>query len=184
MRTILFFIAILLSVQCLGQNAPIRKGNEHYRNGDFAMAEAQYRTATSGTAQYNLANALIQQKKYREALQVLTALTTTEKEDLRKAAAYYNAGVVYSRQKDLERSIDAYKASLRLNPTDVQVRENLQKALLEWKQQQAQKQQQRKVSPLPKSSVEKDLQRLQDKERQLRQRLQQKQGGKSMENDW
>jgi Ca-activated chloride channel family protein len=83
----------------------------------------------------------------------------------------------------LERSIDAYKASLRLNPDDVQARENLQKALLEWKQQQAQKQQ-RKPSPSPKSSVEKDLQRLQDKERQLRQRLQQKQGGKSMENDW
>ena len=183
MKASLFIIVIFISAQCLGQNAAIRKGNEYYRNGDFSLAEAQYRTVSSGAAQYNLANALVQQQKYREALQVLTSLTATEKEVNRKAAAYYNSGVIYSRQKDLERSIDAYKASLRLNPDDVQARENLQKALLEWKQQQAQKQQ-RKPSPSPKSSVEKDLRRLQDKERQLRQRLQQKQGGKSMENDW
>jgi Ca-activated chloride channel family protein len=184
MRWLLFLLCIPVGNTCLAQNAAIRKGNEYYRNGNFSLAEARYRTAQSGTAQYNLANALVRQKKYREALQTLEDLVLNEKAVSVKAAAYYNAGVIYSRQKDLERSIEAYKASLRLDPADVQARENLQKALLEWKKQQADKQAQRKPSPLPKSSVEKDLQKLQEKERQLRRRLAEKRGGKSMENDW
>ncbi|MCW3074411.1 MAG: hypothetical protein JWP69_1480 [Flaviaesturariibacter sp.] len=184
MKPLLALVFFLVTLFATAQNAAIRKGNEYYRNGDFALAEIQYRFAGTGTGQFNLANALIQQKKYRDALPVLQKLAISEKDVKVKAAAYYNAGVIYSRQKDLQRSIDAYKASLRVDPTDVQARENLQKALLEWKQQQAEKRQQRKLLPSPKSSVEKDLQRLQEKERQLRQRLQQKQGGKSMENDW
>ena len=183
MRNVAGLLFLLIASPCLAQNAAVRKGNEAYRNGDFSLAEAQYRTVRSGAAQFNLANALVQQKKHRDALQVLQSLIANEKDVSIKAAAHYNAGVIYSRQKDLERSIDAYKASLRLDPSDRQARENLQKALLERSREQAEKQRQ-KPKPSPRSSVEKDLQRLQDKERDLRQRLQQRQGGRSMEKDW
>ena len=50
-----------------------------------------------------------------------------------KGKAYYNKGVVLSRSKKLEESIEAYKNALRQNPDDKEARENLQKALLELK---------------------------------------------------
>lgn len=173
------------SLAASAQNAAVRKGNAYYHDGDFTLAEVEYRKANSSTGGFNLANALIQQKKYKEALAVLEPLAQRAADPALKASAYYNAGVVYSRQKDLESSIEAYKAALRINPTDTDCRENLQKALLEKKRQEEERKKQRKESSrLPKSEAERQLQRLQEKERQLQQRLQKKQGGQSMEQDW
>lgn len=178
-------LLMLLSLSASAQNAAVRRGNAYYHDGDFTLAEVEYRKEGNNTGKYNLANALIQQKKYKEALEVLEPLAQRETDPALKAAAYYNAGVVYSRQKDLESSIEAYKAALRINPADTDCRENLQKALLEKKRQDNERKQQRKEqSRLPKNEAERQMQRLQDKERQLQQRLRKGQSGQSMEQDW
>lgn len=185
MKALLSLVLLMFGVSAYAQELDIRKGNEYYKDGNFELAEMQYRKVSNGMARYNLANALIQQKKYKEALEVLETLASQEKNAGIKASAYYNAGVIFSRQKDLERSIEAYKNALRINPNDTDARENLQKALLEWKQQQKEKQsQQNKPSRMNKTEAERKLQELQDKERQLQQRLQGKQKGEAMEKDW
>jgi tetratricopeptide (TPR) repeat protein len=69
----------------------------------------------------------------------LDGIVKDSKENLVKSAAHYNNGVIKTKQKDLEGSIEDYKNALRLNPDDLQARENLQKALLELKQKQQQK---------------------------------------------
>ncbi|MER3498285.1 MAG: hypothetical protein C4308_06410 [Chitinophagaceae bacterium] len=83
----------------------------------------------------------------------------------------------------LEKSIEFYKKALRLNPNDKEARENLQKALLEMRKKnppkkqedQKNKQQQQKQQPKPKISpkqAEQQLKLLEQKEKQVLQKLQ------------
>jgi Ca-activated chloride channel family protein len=190
-------VCILFTVPLYAQKTEgsLNKGNEYYKQAQFDLAEKQYRAARAQnngntTAQYNLANALIEQKKYREATDILGSLLKAASDKEVKAAAFYNQGVIYTKERELEASIEAYKASLRINPADKEVRENLQKALLELKKQQQQKQQQQKQqqqnqSNMSKREAEQKLKALQEKEKKLQERLQNKgQKGNSMPKDW
>lgn len=178
----------------LAQTAPepISKGNEFYRLSNFEGAEKQYRAAAAGKqkdiAQYNLGNALYRQRKYKEAAETMNALAKSRTDVKIKNRAYYNEGVVYSKQKDLESSIEAYKNALRQNPDDKEARENLQKALLELKQQQQQKnnqQKQQQPSKMSQKEAERQLDKLQQKEKDIQERLN-KQGrkGNALPKDW
>src|SRR5687768_5170024 len=119
MRT--FFLSvmmILFTAVASGQTtASVSKGNQYYRSSQFDLAEAEYRRALQEdpdnyTAQYNLASALHRQKKYDEANAILDKLSGTSKENKAKAAAAYNQGVGFTKQKELESSIEAYKKAL------------------------------------------------------------------------
>lgn len=170
------------------------KGNEYYRMSQFDLSEMQYRKALASNpknyvAQYNLANALQQQKKYDEAIKVLEDLAGTTTDVHLKSAAYYNQGVAYTKIKNLQSSIDSYKKALILNPDDKQARENLQKALSELKQQQQQKQQQQKQqqqSKMSQKEADQKLKQLEQKEKELQQRMQNQKGqkGSAQSEDW
>ncbi|MGV3530240.1 MAG: tetratricopeptide repeat protein [Flavisolibacter sp.] len=183
MRVYLVVISFLLITLVFAQaeNSYISKGNEYYRQGNFAQAEVQYRQAVktnpqSETAKYNLANALEKQKKYQEAQDIYEALSRSE-DDQRRAAAYYNTGVAYSSQKELESSIDAYKNALRIKPDDREARENLQKALSELKQQQQSSS--GGSSNMSGGAADEKLKQLEQKEKDLRKRMQSQQQGQS-----
>lgn len=84
----------------------------------------------------------------------------------------------------LQKSIDYYKKALRINPDDNQARENLQKALLEIKKKKPEKkkddkkekqQQQPQQSKMSRKEVERQLKLLQQKEKNVQEKLQQKQ---------
>jgi Ca-activated chloride channel homolog len=171
-------------------NKTITEGNNFYRNGQYDLAEKSYRDALqkeqgNATAQYNLASALYKQRKYDEAEKIWGTLGATNSTKAVKATSFYNQGVIYSKQKELDKSIEAYKASLRNDPNDKQARENLQKALLEKKkQQQEQQNQQKQKSSMSQSQAEKQLQQLQEKEKNIRERMQQGKNGTPMPKDW
>lgn len=195
MKKLLVLQMLLLSVFAKAQNAEayISKGNDHYKQTQFNLAEAEYRKALqvsqeNTTAQYNLANALQKQKKYDEAEQVLEKLYNSATDEKLKSSAAYNQGVAYTKQKNLEASIESYKKALRLNPDDKEARENLQKALSELKKQQQdqQKQQQKSQSDMSQKEAEQKLNLLQQKEKQLQERLQNqnKQKGGKQAKDW
>lgn len=170
----------------------LAEGNEYYRQSQFDLAERQYRlaleqNANNTTAQLNLANALYKQKKYAEAVAILQKANGTLQNKAVKGDAHYNEGVIYSAQKELEKSIEAYKEALRNNPTDVQARENLQKALLELKKQQQEKQSQQaqqKPTKMSAKEAQRQLEQLQKKEEELQQRLQKRGQGGAMQKDW
>jgi len=115
--------------------------------------------------------------------------------DLRSKATY-NQGVMFSKQKKLEESIESYKESLRLNPNDQEVRENLQKALLELKkknppkkqEEKKKKQQQQQQPPKPKISpreAQQQLKLLEQKEKEVQERLQKNsRTGSPQPKDW
>ena len=119
----------------------------------------------------------------------MNGIVADSKENIVKSAAHYNNGVIKTRQKDLEGSIEDYKNALRLNPDDQQARENLQKALLELKQKQQQQQQDQKQNKSPQSNInqkqaEQKLKDLEEKEKKIQQRMQNQKGGTPQPQDW
>jgi len=181
-------------------NADIRKGNLLYKQKNYEGSKQAYNKALSEnpkdpTANYNLGNADFRSEKHDDAVQLYdnTITNSTDNKPVQEKA-YYNKGVAYSKGKKLQESIDAWKASLKLDPNDNDARENLQKALLELKKQQQQQQQQNKdkkddkkkdqqkqpkeqqqqqpQSKLNKQQVEQLLKALEQKEKEIQQKMQ------------
>jgi Ca-activated chloride channel family protein len=196
MKTILIITGIFLFTNAMGQSVEegISKGNNYYSTGQYDLAEKLYKDALkkdpdNRIAQHNLANALYRQKKYKEAEEVLDGIVKDSKENIVKSAAHYNNGVIKTKQKDIEGSIEDYKSALRLNPDDMEARENLQKALLELKQKQQQQQQDQKQNQNPQSNInqkqaQQKLNELEEKEKKIQQRMQDQKGGTPQPQDW
>ena len=196
MKKLLIIAGILIFIKAFAQTIEenISKGNNYYGIGQYELAERLYKEAleqdpSNRIAQHNLANALYRQKKYKEAEEVLNGIVADSKENIVKSAAHYNNGVIKTKQKDLEGSIDDYKDALRLNPDDQQARENLQKALLELKQKQQQQQKDQQQNKNPQSNInqkqaEQKLKELEEKEKKIQERVQNQKGGTPQPNDW
>lgn len=189
----LLMVSFLWTIPLAAQrSAALEKGNGYYREAQFDLAERQYRLAlrkdsANKAAQHNLANALYRQRKYDAATATLQQMRQGLVDKGLRGRSYFNEGAIYSRQKDLEKSIDAYKHALRNNPSDKEARENLQKALLALKQQQREQQsqqQQKSPSKMNSSQANQQLDKLQKKEQEIQERLQKKGGGSAMPKDW
>jgi Ca-activated chloride channel family protein len=191
-RPLLFIIFSFSLLTAKGQAVPdaLVRGNEYYRLEQYSLAEAQYRkvleeTPGNETAIYNLANALHKQKKFEEAARTLQPLYGSTKNQGLKGTAYYNEGVAFTQLKKLEESIESYKNALRTDPKDQWARENLQKALQELKKKQQQQQQKQKPEPkMSQKEAEQKLKMLEQKERNLQQRMQRRGGGGGQSQDW
>jgi Ca-activated chloride channel family protein len=176
----------------------IKEGNEFYKQEQYDRAISKYNNAlkidpANTTIKYNLALALYRADKKKESVKLFNELTVSgNKNDELRSKAFYNEGAVFSRQKQLEESIEAYKNTLRLDPTDKEARENLQKALLELKKRdekpppQPQKQNKQSQSKLNTRQAEQKLDQLEQKEKQVQQRVQQQKSksGSSQPKDW
>jgi len=190
MKLFFFLLLSFLSIAGHTQNATqsIIKGNRLYQQSQFDLAEAEYRKAleydpNNEKAKYNLTNALQRQRKYDEAAKLLDDLTGSSKNNSLKSAAYYNQGVAYTKMKNLDASIESYKKALRLNPNDQEARENLEKALLQKKNQKSSSQQKKSQSSMSQKEAQQKLDMLNQKERQLHQRKD-KQQGSGQAQDW
>ncbi len=133
----------------------IKQGNEAYEKKEYDNAINNYKKATekspaSTIAPFNLGNALYRNKKSDEAVQAYdNALSNSQsKED--RSKAFYNKGVVLQNNKKIPECIDAYKNALKLNPGDEDARQNLQKALLQEKEQQKKDSKDKKEEKKPK----------------------------------
>jgi tetratricopeptide (TPR) repeat protein len=191
MKAAITMLMMWFSLSAFAQNAAesILKGNQFYQQSQFDLAEAQYRKALeyepdNEKAKYNLANALQKQNKFDEAAKTLDDLTGSSKDNSLKSAAYYNQGVAYTKMKNLDASIESYKKALRLNPNDKEARENLEKALLQKKNQNQSSQQKKSSSSMSQKEAQQKLDMLSQKERQLHQQKDKEQQGNSQAQDW
>lgn len=140
-------LLLLLSVaQLASQNIreDVRRARKVYRNHQYANAEVACRKAlaqdsTFTEARFGLAGAQYAQGRTDEALQEYTALmqdpTLSPK---RRAELMHNLGNALMKKKDYRQSVEAYKHSLRLNPTDDETRYNLALAMKLLRNQQQQ----------------------------------------------
>jgi len=190
MKVLPLLATLFFSAFCFAQNATesIIKGNKLYQQSQFDLAETQYRKALeyepeNEKAKYNLANALQRQNKYDEAAKLLDDLAGQSKDNSLKSSTYYNQGVAYTKMKNLDASIESYKKALRLNPKDKEARENLEKALLQ-KKNQSSSQQKKSQSNMSQKEAQQKLDMLNQKEKQLRQRKDKEQQGNGQAQDW
>jgi Ca-activated chloride channel family protein len=145
------FFFFFINNSLFAQNAKdeIIKGNEAYKKNDFTGAENLYRGALkiadkNATANYNLGNALYRKENTDEAAEAYDNTIQNSLDNVTKEKAYYNKGVAYQKAKKLPECINAYKNALMLSPHDEDARQNLQRALMEQKQQQQQNEKDKK----------------------------------------
>lgn len=188
---IVLFILILPSVFVVAQGNDrdhIRRGNKLYNDSLYVKAEVEYRKALeanpkSAIAMYNLGNSLLMQQKAKEAMEQYEAASKIEKNKMKLAKIYHNAGVILQAGKQYAQCIEAYKNSLRNNPTDHETRYNLALAQKMLKDQQNnQNQDQQKDQNGENSKKDKDKQNKEDKEKQEEQNKQNKQDQEQKQN--
>ena len=201
---------LLLHVYAQQERAAIRSGNKLYKEKQYQASLQEYRKAVTQApanevANYNQGNALVRTNMLDEAVASYDNTIALSKKKPVKEKGYYNKGVALSKQQKLQESIDAWKSPLKLDPNDQEARENLQKALMELKKQQEQQKQQeeekkknkkqnkddkeqqqpKQQSKLTQKQVEQLLKALQQKEKEVQDKLQSKNASPSrQEKDW
>jgi Ca-activated chloride channel family protein len=164
------FLPLTLAAQ--SDRQLIRQGNKQFRAGNMAEAEVLYRKAVEKNqrnpqATYNLGNALMEQRKDSLSINQLEASAKLETNPLRRAQAFHNIGVICQKHQMFNEAIEAYKESLRNNPTDDQTRYNLELCKRQQKQQQQDdKQNQQKQEQEKKEQEQKQEQEKQEKKDQ------------------
>lgn len=194
--------ATLLSVAAFGQTADrwVATGNRAYRNGDYGSAAESYRKALAvdaghPVAHHNLASALYRGNDLPGAESHFEKAAAGGRERQQTARSWYAKGVSLSRQGRTEESIEAYKQSLRLDPSNEWARENLVRALREKGKKDSEEEDRRREEKQSKGRTpppldKKELQRLLDALREQEKRLRQKAGKSvsgapaSREKDW
>jgi Ca-activated chloride channel family protein len=182
-KALIWFLGLIpFCLHAQQSNEDISKGNEAYRKQEYSKAGSFYQRALQKTpgnpvAAFNYGNTLLKENKQEDAIEQFEASANSGNSKPAKADALYNKGVVYTRQKKLDESIDAYKSALRLNPADTIARQNLQRALNEKQKKQEQQkqdnsQQPKKQPKMNKQQVQQMLNALQEQEKQLQQRMQ------------
>ena len=142
------FIFVMLCSITNAQNekALVRQGNNDFKKGDFSEAEIKYRKSLdkeySPKAQFNLGDALYEQKNYEAAAENFSELTKRNVTKDIEADAYYNLGNTLMAQEKYTEAFESYKNALKSNPHDEDARYNLEYARWKMIQQQQQDQDQ------------------------------------------
>lgn len=141
----------------------IRLGNHAAKLEDYKEAEVHYRKALQADpynveALYNLGGVLAATGKGKEALEEgYEPALRRANSAMQKAMIYHNIGNLFMAQKDYAAAIDAFKNSLRNEPTNNETRYNLalaQKLLKQDPQSSQQQEQQQKQDQEKKEKEE------------------------------
>jgi Ca-activated chloride channel family protein len=159
----LFSLLLFISVIGFSQSTKLllRKANEAYRMQQYAQAEKLYSEVlkiepNNAIAKYNMGNIAFRKKQFDKAVKQYEEASEKADKKVNKAGADNNKGLSYVEQKNLQKAIDAFKQSIRENPYDSEVRNNLNKALQEKQKQDEQEKKnqpdsnQQKQPPPPK----------------------------------
>jgi len=143
--SLLFMSTLTLLAQ--NERKVIRQGVKAYQDGDFSEAEVQFRKAgdidhESFEADFNTGAALYGQEKYEETVKQYETMVESGSDPETLAHVWHNIGNSMLEAQQYEPSIEAYKNSLRLNPSDSDTKYNLAYAKMKLQEQQQQNQDQ------------------------------------------
>lgn len=131
-KTYLIWIMLLAVLPLYSQNERkvIREGVRAYEEGRFPEAEVEFRKAESINqesyeAEFNTGTALYGQEKYEETVKQYETLLSRTDDDEKTAKIWHNIGNSLLEARQYGPSIEAYKQSLRKDPTDDDTRYNL-----------------------------------------------------------
>ncbi len=201
----ILYVAVFLfhfSALAQNENKAIKEGNDAYRKNDFATALKDYTKALSednknAVAKFNMANTLQRTNENDKSASLYDDVIKNATDAGLQSKALYNKALALLQQNKLNDAIDALKQSLRLQPTDNDTRENLEKALKEKQQQQPQPQpkqnkkqqqqseKQQRQQQMNRQMMEQKFKELEDQEKQLQKDIQkQKTNTNDNEKDW
>ncbi len=193
LRLILIIIVIgIPQANIFGQNERklVREGVREYNDQKYTDAEVQFRKAKDlkpelYEADYNIANTLYKQKKYKEASEEYDKLVQKNTDPQKRADLFHNLGNSQLMANDFEKSVESYKNSLRIRPDDEDTRYNLAYALQKLKEQQQQQQndqdKNKQNKDQDKNKQDQENQDKQDKDKQDKEDQQQKQDEQKQE---
>ncbi len=171
-RSGLTLLVLMVVIHAYGQNERkvIRDGVRAYGDGEFEEAEVQFRKAEninqeSYIAEFNTGTALYGQKKYEETVKQYESLLEQTDEAEKTAQIWHNIGNSLLEAQQYAPSIEAYKNSLRKNPSDQDTRYNLAYAKQKLKEQQQNQGNQKQDKEKGQQNQEKNQQQ-QDQEQQ------------------
>ncbi|MFB6258991.1 MAG: tetratricopeptide repeat protein, partial [Flavobacteriales bacterium] len=123
-------IAPALFAQSASASRAARSGNEAYDEGDHKKALKHYERALEKgmkdpRLRFNKGDALYQLDKYADAARTFKNIARESEKSPLKAKAYHNLGNAQLRAGKLDKSIEAYKNALRIDPRDEETRYNL-----------------------------------------------------------
>ncbi|MEX2115917.1 MAG: VWA domain-containing protein [Bacteroidota bacterium] len=158
----------------------INEGNEAFEGGKFPDAEVEYKKALqeypdSKVGEFNLGDAYYKQQRYDEAQQAFATFAATGDNSIEASKGFYNLGNTLYQAEKLEESIEAYKQTLRLNPSDEDARHNLELARKKKKEEEQKQQNKDKQKKDQNKEDKQDQQQNQDQQKQDQQEQQQQQ---------
>ena len=224
MRKILILLFIASSFNLWSQNKVelLNKGIEMYEQENYRDAEDYFKQAVEKDNQYYKANLNAGHSLFRQAINLLKSGDTLgvkkleeaqmfyknssslTENDNQKAESFYNEGNSQLLSEELEKSIESYKKSLRLQPENYKTKHNLALAQSlkkkqdekedekeeENKDEKKEKKEQEKQEPqaqeLSKEEIEQILQALETEEKEVQEDLQKKKaiGNNKLLKDW
>ena len=135
MKKFLLLVAISLFLIPQASNAQkerklIRDSYKMYNDSNYvgaqeASVKAMAEAPNSYEANFNYADALFKQQKVDEALEQFEKLAANESDKARLSELYHNIGNCHYVKNEYDKSIDAYKKSLRADPANNATRYNL-----------------------------------------------------------
>ncbi len=172
----MLFLNGVLSAQSSVERKFVRQGNKLYEAKKYNEAEVSYRKALqekdgSHRALFNLGDAQYKQGRFSEAANTFTELTGDNTGRQIQAKSYYNLGNALLSDKKIAESIESYKKSLLLDPSDMEAKHNLMIAQRMLRQSQQQQQQ----------NQNKNQQQNQDQQKQQEQQKQQNKSDQSQQ---
>jgi Ca-activated chloride channel family protein len=184
--------AFLVAVICLGgvsvlqaQNVKkfLNEGTEAYKNGDWKIALAAFDKVLmeepgNVQAKFYRGLALFKDGNLEKAAADFGEMAASGVDAEKQAAGYNNAGIAYAQNNKLAEAISALKQALKANPSDAEIRQNLQKALMEQKKQNPldDKDGKKPPPPMKEDDANKKLQSLMDEEKRTREKMKPKPG--------
>lgn len=148
-----------------------READQAYKQGDYITSEESYRKAQleerSSNGTFNLGNSIYMQERFEEAAKQYEDLATNPNESNRdRSDAYHNLGNTYYNMQEFDKSVDAFKESLKLDPKDMETKYNLAQALKQLKIQQQEQQQNQQQDQEEQEEQEEQEQQQQEQQQQ------------------
>ena len=183
---VIFLLPVLLA-SAQSTKKLVRKGNKAYEKDAYSDAEVNYRKALEKKPGYakgafNLGDVFYQQNHLKEADSLFSEATATAKTSDEKAKAWYNKGNTLVKQKNYQKSIDAYKHSLLLQPDSKAAKYNLEYARKKLKKQKQQQKQQKKKKKNKKNKKNQKKDQKKNKQDQKKKKQNQKKQNQKKQN--
>jgi Ca-activated chloride channel family protein len=185
-----FLVMVVSDSMAQSVRKELEAGLAAYKSGNFASAIEAFdkvleREPQKAEAKFYKAMAAYGQKNYQQAAAEFSELAASSPINEILSASFNNAGLAFAQNNNLAQAVEMFKMALKSNPTDADIRKNLQKAITDLKKQQPPpKQENEQEPPMDKEDANQKLQDVTDQERQAREKLKPRKTGASSSKNW